>query len=259
MKNFLYTLIIASIAFVNCFANKNCNLSEYNLKPLQNKLATLENQIITEYKKTELNPESSEKFAKIFQKTIQENPETLNYPFKKLLEETNIYISTSSDGRLRFYSWDNHSGGTMRFFDQIIQFADNGKVIVTLKIATDDSQSFISKIYSMKTNKNETIYFTINNSILSSSLVMQSIFSYTINKNKLNTTKIFKTKKQFLSAINCEFDFFSVVDRPERPVELIKIKNKRLQIPLINEKGTVTNKNLIYKWNGSYFIYEGIK
>lgn len=259
MKNIFQTLICISVFISNCYANEIKYTNKITSISSQNKLITIENQIIKEYKLAQNDYELAEKFAVLFLKVIQENPESLNYSFTKLQEETDIRIETSSDKKLRFYSWDNNTGGTMRFFDQIIQFTDKGKINSKLKIASDDAQSFISKIYSIKTNKNETFYFTINNAIYSTSWVSQSIFAYKIANGKLNSTSVFKTKKKMLSSIQCEFDFFSVVDRPERPVELIKIKTNILYIPLINEKGVVTSKNLIYKWDGNNFIYEGIK
>ena len=37
-----------------------------------------------------------------------------------------------------------------------------------------------------------------------------------------------------------EYDFFSVVDRPERPVELITLEDKTLKIALVDENEQVT-------------------
>lgn len=243
----------------NTYSNKHTNQIQCENIQDKNDLATLENNLIKAYNKMQEDPELSSNFASTFYQIIQSNPKSLEYPFKKLQKETGIYIATSSDKKLRIYSWDNNQGGSMRFFDQIVQFNDNEKINSTLKIAEEDSQSFVSKIFSVTTNKKETLYLTINNAIYSNKDASQSIFAYKITKNKLNLTETFKTKKQSLSSIHCEFDFFSVVDRPERPVELITLKNNVLNIPLINEKGIVTHKNLVYKWNGTNFKYDGIK
>lgn len=250
---------IISLLNFNVYSNQQSNLIKYEIVQDKNELATLEENLIKAYKQMQENAELSSSFAKQFNQIIEKNPRSLEYSFKKLQEETDIRIATSSDKKLRIYSWDNNQGGTMRFFDQIIQFNDNGKINSNLKTANEDAQSFISKIYSIKTNKKETIYLTINNSIYSTKDASQSVFAYKITNQKLIATKAFKTKNQSLSSIHCEFNFFSVVDRPERPVELITLKNNILYIPLINKEGTVSKKNLIYKWNGSNFKYDGIK
>jgi len=259
MKKSFLTLGIIAFSSINCYCIENKQIEKTTVAFCQNDLISIEQQLISDFKKLEENPEDATKFRENFYKIINQNPESLNYDFTKLKEATGIYIATSTDKKFRIYSWDNNSGGTMRFFDQIIQYKGDKKTISNLIVAEEDAQSFISKIYSVNTTKNETIYLTINNSILSTSLVTQSIFAYKITNGKLNTETVFKTKKKMLSSIHCEFDFFSVVDRPERPVELITLKNNILKIPLINEKGIVTSKNLIYKWNGTNFKYDGIK
>jgi hypothetical protein len=55
--------------------------------------------------------------------------------------------------------------------------------------------------------------------------------------------------------ISVEFDFFSVVDRPERPLKLIKFDKTKtiIYIPVVYEDGKVTDKFIQYKFNGKYF------
>ena len=62
-----------------------------------------------------------------------------------------------------------------------------------------------------------------------------------------------------LNKIEAEFDFFSVVDRPERPLKLIKFEQNKLYIPVVDEKGTVSKKFLVYQLNSNCFEYIGIK
>lgn len=250
---------IISLINFNVYSNVNSNQIQHEINNELNDLSLIQENLIKAYKKMQATEEGSDAFAKLFFEAIQKNPKSLEFSFERLQNETDIRIETSIDNKLRIYSWDNIQGGTMRFFDQIVQYKSNSKIKSNLKIAAEDSQSLVSKIYSVKNNKEETIYLTINNAVLSTSLVSQSVFAFKIGKENLESVKIFKTKTQSLSYITCEFDFFSVVDRPERPVELITLKNNILNIPLINEKGTVTNKNLIYKWNGTNFKYEGVK
>ena len=177
---------IISLLNFNVYSNQQSNLIKYEIVQDKNELATLEENLIKAYKQMQENAELSSSFAKQFNQIIKTNPRSLEYSFKKLQEETDIRIATSSDKKLRIYSWDNNQGGTMRFFDQIIQFNDNGKINSNLKTSNEDAQSFISKIYSIKTNKKETIYLTINNSIYSTKDASQSVFAYKISNNKLS-------------------------------------------------------------------------
>lgn len=188
---------------------------------------------------------------------VKNNEKTLQYPFE-LLQKEHVYVTTSNDGQFRVYSWDNGMGGTMRFFDQLFQFRSDGKTYAKESYASEDSQTFFSKIYTVINKKNQPVYLAISNSILSSKYVVQYITAYQIKDGSLNETKVFKTKKQLLSTIAVEFDFSSVADRPERPVEVISLNHNLLKIALVDKSSAVTKQNLLYEWDGSVFNYKGI-
>lgn len=202
---------------------------------------------------------SSKQFTDSLTYLINNNNSTLNYPFEKLQKENALKMATSADKKFRVYSWDNNSGGTMRFFNQIYQFDANGNITVNESLASNDAQSYFSKIYTVQNKNNESIYLVISNSILSSKYSVQHINAYKIGTENLHNTAVFKTKTNTLDKISVEYDFFSVVDRPKRPVELITFENNTLKIALVDDKQNVTSKNLIYEWNGDVFLYKGVK
>ena len=202
---------------------------------------------------------SSKQFTDSLAYLIKNNNNTFNYPFEKLQKENALKMATSADKKLRVYSWDNNSGGTMRFFNQMYQFNANGNITVNESLASNDAQAYFSKIYTVQNKNNESIYLVISNSILSSKYSVQHINAYKIGSENLQSAAVFKTKTNTLEHIHVEFDFFSVVDRPERPVELITFENNTLKIALVDDKQNVTSKNLIYEWNGDVFAYKGVK
>jgi len=105
-------------------------------------------------------------------------------------------------------------------------------------------------------------YLAISNGIYSSKDASQSISVFTIDNNKLvDTVKLFRTKTKLLNSVDINFDFFNVVDRPERPLELITYddKHKIIYIPVVNNKGQVTAKKILYQLKGSYFEFIGIE
>lgn len=197
------------------------------------------------------------KFSGDFKKFISENPETLTNDFKELNKR--LYIITSEDKKLRFYVWDTELGGTMKSFDQIIQYSSSGKVQTLYDKGQSDTPYFVSEI--IKTNiNNQKYYLVISNGIFSTKDQSQAIQAYTIRNNKLiDTDKVFKTKTKTINRIEAQFDFFSVVDRPERPLKLIKFNQDKLYIPVVDEKGAVSQKFLLYQLNNNYFQYIGVK
>lgn len=225
----------------------------------ENDLLQLYSEIETAKENTnDLVEETSKKYSDSLISFIQNNPNSLYYSFEKLQNQRAIYVATSTDQKFRIYSWDTHLGGTMRFFDQLFQFQSQNKTNTKVRLASKDAQAFFSKIYTVQQGT-KSIYLAVSNSILSSKYSTQQITAYEIQNNNLEEVKLFKSKNQLLSSISVEFDFFSVVDRPERPVELITLEGNKLKIPLINEDLKVLNKNLIYEWNGTLFNYKGVE
>lgn len=204
----------------------------------------------------------SDKFEKEFTSFIKDKPTTLNYPFNELIDSNFCYVKTSSDGRFRIYSWDTWTGGTMHFFKEIYQWKNNGEVFTKVpNYKEDDAGRFCSKIFTVNIN-DQPHYLAVTNGIFSTKDAMQSISAYTIEGDELiDTVKLFKTKTKTLNSIDVEFDFFSVADRPERPLELITYddKQKIIYIPVVDDKGQVTKRNILYQLKGPYFEFIGME
>jgi len=204
----------------------------------------------------------TDKFETEFTRFIKNKPATLNYPFKVLVDSNFCDVITSTDGNFRIYSWDSWRGGTMHIFKTVYQWKSNGKVFTKVpKYEEGDAGSFCSKIFTVNIN-DKPYYLAVTNGIFSTKDAIQSISAYSIEGNKLvDTVRLFKTKTKILNSIDVEFDFFSVADRPERPLELITFddKMKIIYIPVIGNKGQVTKKSILYQVKGSYFEYIGIE
>ena len=174
-----------------------------------------------------------------------------------------IFIITSKDGNLRTYSWDASDGGTMHNFYVVYQYrGKDGKVRVIAPDEDDHSGgSFVSEMFELKTASGP-IYLLISNAILSTSLNTQSIKAMSINGNELERqAKVIRTKEGLTNTVGFEFDFFSVVDRPERPIKLFQFdeKRKEFRFPVVIEsdkfiQGEVTKRFIKYRFNGKEFV-----
>lgn len=185
------------------------------------------------------------------------NPSTLTSPLDSL--KTVINIADAGDHLFRIYSWDTDQGGTMHDFEAIFQYKSGdavySKAFYNDAADNDDYIPFYSKIFTLKAN-NKTYYLAISNGIYSNKDISQSVQVFTIEGNAINDkTKIIKTKSGLTHTIRIDFDFFSVVDRPERPLELIKYDadKKIIYIPIVLENGKVTNRFIRYQFTGQYF------
>jgi len=188
-------------------------------------------------------------------------PSTLKYKFGELSKF--LSISTSEDGKFRIYSWDTQSGGTMHFYKNVYQYqSENGKVFSKSEnLPETDPSGFVSDIFHIKT-KSGKVYLARFSSVLGNSLSYQMVQLFNIEGKSLNDKiKLIKTKSGLQNSIGFEYNFFSVVDRKERPIKLILYDKaaKSIKIPVViqktpNDYGTVTNKFIVYKFNGKYFV-----
>ncbi|WP_430403837.1 hypothetical protein [Fluviicola sp.] len=181
---------------------------------------------------------------------------TMKYPFNILKEEHVCDISISKDGLFRIYSWDTQTGGTMRFFKTIYQYKVNGEVRTKMcELNEGDPGCFYSEIFTLKAKK-KTYYLGIANGIYSTKDVSQSIQAFELTNTGVNDSiQLMKTPDGMKNSLDLSYDFFSVVDRPERPVAVIRYdeKKKIISISTTNEKGEVVPGNKFYRFNGRYF------
>lgn len=241
----------------------------HNIYSQKRSIADKENQLVILYSKLvsfiPSNYDSisfySTKFETDLKELVQTNPSTLNYDFQKLVDSNFCHVNTSVDGNFRIYSWDTWTGGTMHVFKKIYQWKSNGQVYMeAAKYNEGDAGSYCSRIFTVHINR-KAFYLSVSNGIFSTRDAVQSVSVYNIVGNELtDTVKLFKTKTKNLNRIDVEYNFFSVVDRPERPVELITYdeKKKIIYIPVVDSKGQVTNKHILYQLKEICFEYTGI-
>ena len=188
--------------------------------------------------------------------------DVLKYEFPRLKDE--MFIATSKDGKFRVYSWDLQTGGTMHDYDRVIQFV--GKSGKPAAWSDGDGEyegggAFYTDVFQVNTSRGP-LYLLVSTSRASSSLNGQTIRAARIVGDDLELNpKVFKTGSGMTDSIGFAYDFFSVVDRPERPVRLFTFNEarKEFRFPVVIEdeempQGRVTNKFITYRFNGTHFV-----
>lgn len=187
---------------------------------------------------------------------------TLEYSFRELINEHACYVQTSKDGLFRIYSWDSQLGGTMHFFNVLYQYKTGTSTKTQLLQAEEgDPAWYCSDIFNLKTKKN-TYYLAITNGIYSSKDIAQSIKAFQISGSVLNDSiPLMKTDSGFENSLSVYYDFFSVVDRPERPVAVIRYDSKKkiITVSETNENEQIIPEYKQYIFNGRYFEHQVIK
>lgn len=193
---------------------------------------------------------------------IKNHPKSMTHPFRQLVGDRAMETATSEDKKLRFYSFNKETGGTMQFYDTVYQTNENGTVkTIDVKEGEGDNSYYVSDIYTFDAEK-ETYYVVIANQIASNRDIVQIARAYTLNGGELQPVKLFTTEKKDYDEIPVHYDFFSAMDRhDERPIRVIRYNydTEQFLIAMVNHDGTVGDKNLIYQWTGNEFEYQGVK
>lgn len=185
----------------------------------------------------------------------------LKYAFSKLSDK--MYIATSKDGRFRIYSWDLETGGTMHDFANVFQYrGKSGKIYTWTEDSDDESAGvFYHQIFQTDTLTG-SIYLGVSTFVGSTSLAGQTIKAFRIDGEKLDCdARVIRTTSGVKNALGFGYDFFSVVDHPERPIRLFfyNDEKKSFRFPIVIEdsktpQGRVTNKFITYRFDGKYFV-----
>ncbi len=186
----------------------------------------------------------------------------LRYRFPKLKEK--MFITTSDDGRLRIYSWDTISGGSAQWFENVFQYRGRYRTVHALTPESSEGnvcQPFYHQIFDVGA-VDRRIYLANSTAICSTSLAVQNLSIFRIDGEKLNSNvKAIRTKSGLTNSIGFQYDFFSVVNRPERPIKLFFFDEtkREFRFPVVIEdektpQGRVTDKFITYRFNGEYFL-----
>ena len=187
--------------------------------------------------------------------------DVLAYGFARLANEK--YVATSKDGRLRIYSWDMQTGGTMHDFDAVYQYLGKGGKVHTWAAGDDEdiAGSFFPEIFQVSSRQGP-IYLATSTFIGSTSMHGQSIKVIKINGDDLDlNAKLIRTAEGLTNSVGFGYDFFSVVERKERPIKLFEFNEarKEFRFPVVIEddktpQGRVTDRFITYRFNGRYFV-----
>ena len=204
-------------------------------------------------------------FRKKLQYYTSTYPQTLKYHFNLLKSDRQVEglnIATSPDGKFRIYSWDIGRGGSMRYFDNIIQFQSDklcSECINADYEGDSDNGGSYSDVFEVNSGV-MTFYLGRINKVNFGTDYVQGVKCFSIDHGNLNDSiQLLEIDGELTNQYLTEFNPFSVYRSDEqRPTTLniIRIKDygKTIKIPFVDSVGRVTHKFDTYKFNGMYFV-----
>ena len=260
MKKRIFYVLVLLIALTSCdnkinTSSKKLTLKEYELE-LQGSYKKIKKaRFGADTIDYQLLESENINFEKMIAECTSLYPNSISYSFDSLKKE-NIHIVSSSDKLLRIYSWNTWEGGTMAKFENLFHYQSNGKMYSKIIKSNDSNRTytpFYSRIYTIEHN-NRTYYLCVYEGVHSTQDASQSIKIIELENDKIKEVPLFKSGKNLISAIELNYNYFSVEDTI-RPLELIKYneKKKEILIPVLDKKGDVTKNYLTYLFNNTYF------
>lgn len=191
-------------------------------------------------------------FGEKLQAYISKYP--LNRSFHNLID-SGLGISTSIDGRLRIYFWDDCTGGLQRNSANIVQYkTDKGiKISVDIPTTTYGSPADYYKINQFVLN-NKTYYLVTYESLVAKSDYFGGVIIFAIKNDTLNTSvKLIKIKTGLHSQLN--YECYPYFDGPAGSNWNIVVdpKLKTITLPLVDADKHLTEGFIVYKFTGQYF------
>ena len=196
---------------------------------------------------------ASDEFGRKLQKTTSTYPTTITYRFDSLIKE-GLGIISSADGQFRIYSWDTNTGGTQHFFENVIQYKTGTKTNSILDTVKEegDSRPLYDSLFTFKIS-NKTYYLATYTFVLSLNEFRKGIQIFSIENGRLNNkVKLIKTLSGLHSQLNYDYHISTIEDYNDSGISF-DTSTKTITLPIVNEKGVMTDKIITYKFTGQYF------
>jgi len=194
-------------------------------------------------------------FGKKLKYYTSKYPFTLRQTYGPLKKEY-LGVISSTDGLFRIYSWDRLSGGTMHFYENVIQYKFQSKTNSILNADTSGGEGDYvydySNVYTLKVG-DKTYYLAIYNGVFSTRVMDKGLQIFSIENGKLNNdTKLIKTTSGLHGRLYYEYDLGPIIDESIDDNVHYDPNLKTISIPVI-DGDKVTKGRIKYKFTGTYF------
>ncbi|AOA57935.1 hypothetical protein BFG52_05935 [Acinetobacter larvae] len=230
---------------------------------------TLEQKIISQYYQDDFQggrfeaDQYNRQIADGIKKIISQQPNSsFRYDFKALRQKNMLRLFYSPDHKLKIYNLDTSSGGSMRFFENMIQY----------KVADKVQQQKLANIALLRrvgqTRLGEqVVYLLVDSAIHSSCEGDSTLRAYTLGEHGLTEAKVFKTQQQTLSKIavpyNCKAfrpqdSFYQDYSKIYQEMIRFSADTQFIDIRILDKNLVPQDQYFRYQKQGDIFQYRGI-
>jgi hypothetical protein len=187
-------------------------------------------------------------FGETLQKLTAGSHASLHYPFTRL-QSQGLTIATSSDRRLRIYSWDGQTGGTAHNANNVFQYEINGKVYSTLIMMDGGPGDSYSAIYPLKTG-DKTFYLAVSEAVIATLQLHATLEVLQLEGDSLRSNvPLIRTGSGMTGTLG--FDY--TLDNDSDAGFHFNPTSGTITFPVVLDDGHVTKRKITYAFNGKYF------
>lgn len=231
-------------------------------------LAQFEQNLIRKYDQSALSggrieaDQYNQQIAQAVSQKLKSDPKSFDYAFKQLTDRDLLRVHYSPDRKLKVYTLDVSSGGSMRFFENLLQYRQGTQV----KTQTLDDRELIKSIQQTDLAESTT-YMLLDHGIWSSCEGSIRIAAYQFNRNGLAQTAVFQSRRKSLSQIAVPYRCSAFPDNSPYASDYSVIAEGMIQpaknlqhidIRLMNKALAPQEKFLRYQKQGAVYQYIGV-
>ena len=246
----------------------SCN--NINLKQRFEKYAKYERSFLEgleNYEDYDILKKSNGDFANL----LVEDTCTFYYDFPYVTDSTNVInIAASDDGNVRIYSWDTQLGGTMVYWNNVIQYRSKGRLksfdgsIWRIDESQDRNEKdfgcWTKAIYTFKRNDGQTIYVAESFFRESSSYGYSTLDAFCIFNGKLQAIENAFIVPNESFHIDTEYIipswYFLTDGKGWDWIYSLDRNTQTFYVPVVDDLELLDQYDL-YKFNGTKFVYIG--
>lgn len=170
-----------------------------------------------------------------------------------------MWVTTSIDGKLRVWSWDDETGGSMRFCYSIAQYRTPSGIKAELVNDTLDRSGgtpFCDTIYSVESN-GKTYYLPLFRGKWSNQDGAQILEGWMIQKERLDRSNYLfdKGEEQRLNEIYLAYNLLTNIDKEHT----IHLSDQTILVPVAGDRDEITDWWSEYEFDGEWFVFKRIK
>ncbi len=165
-----------------------------------------------------------------------------------------IWLASSPDHKMRIWTWDTWTGGSMPSFKNLAEYQTS----TGIKVTDFESAEVFDTIYSIAQPNGKTLYLPSGTWRGDGRNSGSGLYAFEINGENLNTdVRVFPPVDTFNREYTSDFS----ASCEDCTIPQMKVEGKKLSIQHIDgsgDKDVLTSKFDEYEFDGEHFVYRGI-